>query len=85
MGDLDLHVMLADGLPVALPAAPEQLMHPRRELRKRERTACGEHPDCQLGDLGGKGVSVERRPESAHYGEIIAGCAGGGEHAVAQP
>jgi hypothetical protein len=85
LGDRDPHVLLVDGLPVALPAASEQLMHLRRELGKWERTVRGEHPDCQFGDLGCKGVRVERRPESAHYGEIIAGSAGGGEHTVAQP
>jgi hypothetical protein len=77
MGDREPHVLLADGLSVALPAASEQLMHPHRELGKWERTVCSEHPDCQFGDLGGEGVSVERRPESAHYGEVIVGRAGG--------
>ena len=85
LGDRHPDVPLVDGLPATLPAIPQLLMHPRRELCQRKRSVCGEHPDRQLGDLGGKGVGLECRPESTDHGEIVTGGAGGGEHTMAQP
>lgn len=68
-----------------MPAAPEQLMHSRGELCERKGPMCGQPTNCQFGDLGAKGVGLERCSEPPDHSEVVTGRAGAGEDAVAQP